>query len=118
MASGLGLGDDEQDGVVPGPCQGQTLGPCCLAAGLCQLMPCCAGSALHATQAHVNTRCPALSAPCCMHQVAVALTQVSTYQCIHGCQVVPQLCLVVVHQQRVGHNYQRLLGCQGLKDAA
>jgi hypothetical protein len=32
--------------------------------------------------------------------------------------VVAQLCLVVVHQQRVGHHNQRLAGMQRLKNAA
>lgn len=49
---------------------------------------------------------------------ACARAHAHAHQRAHAPQVVPQLGLVVVHQQRVGHHHERLARTQALEDAA
>lgn len=88
-------------------------GPMALAATQ-QRHSCCQGSSGFATTALVSCTLPAALRPPTNQPTHCT----PAHQCVQCCQVVTQLCLVVVHQQRVGHNYQGLLCSQGLKDAA
>jgi hypothetical protein len=63
------------------------------------------------------TRCLPAQADMYRPRLPLSLAR-CTHQCTHGCQVATQLCLVVVHQQGIGHHYQGLPGCQRFKDTA